>query len=165
MTSAETASAVIVRLARPSDREVLGRLAGQLVRLHSAWNSRRFLQIDDVEDGYGRWLVKEAGDADALVLLAEIAGAPVGYAYARFEAHDWNALLGPHTALHDILVDPAARGRGVATALLQRLRETSQARTLPRIVLHTAVQNTAGQALFRRFGFEATMLEMTLELA
>lgn len=153
-----------VRPAEPRDREALGRLAGQLVRLHSSWNPRRFLLIPNVEAGYGQWLSKEARSADALVLVAEQHDAVIGYLYARFEQRDWNALLGPHVALHDILVDPAARGAGLARALLEELQREARRRAIPRIVLHTAVQNEPGQKLFAKLGFEPTMLEMTCEL-
>lgn len=153
-----------IRPAVPADETQLGRLAGQLVRVHSAWNSRRFLTLDDVEVGYGRWLANEACNPDALVLVAERADAVVGYTYARFEARNFNALLGPHAALHDILVDESARGAGIARALLHGVRQAAIVRKLPRIVLHTAVQNEPGQKLFGQAGFATTMLEMTCEL-
>jgi len=156
-----------IRPATPADQTQLGELAGQLVRLHSDWNSRRFLVIDNVEVGYGRWLVKEARSEDAEVLVAVREEAPadvLGYAYFRHEARDFNQLLGPHTVLHDLFVGSGARGGGVATALLHAVRDASAARKCPRILLHTAVQNAAGQALFRRVGFEPTMVEMTWEL-
>lgn len=152
-----------IRRAAPGDETTLGRLAGILVRMHSAWNPRRFLTLDDVEAGYGRWLGKEARDPEALVLVAE-REAIVGYLYARFEKQDFNLLLGPHAALHDILVDPPARGGGVAQALLDALKEECARRGTPRIVLGTAVQNEAGQKLFAKVGFVPTMIEMTCEL-
>lgn len=153
-----------IRPAVNADEPALGRLAGILVRMHSAWNPRRFLTIPNVEAGYGRWLGKEARDTSALVLVAERNGSVVGYAYARFEARDFNQLLGPHAALHDILVDETARGSGIAQALLQAVRDACAARKIPRIVLHTAVQNEPGQRLFAKAGFAPTMLEMTCEL-
>jgi ribosomal protein S18 acetylase RimI-like enzyme len=33
----------------------------------------------------------------------------------------------------------------------------------PRVLLHTAVQNEAAQALFEKLGFRSTMIEMTRE--
>ena len=44
--------------------------------------------------------------------------------------------------------------------VLAELRE----RGAPRVVLHTAVQNTAAHKLFESAGFRRTMLEMTCEL-
>lgn len=155
---------VVVRPAIAGDREALGRLAGELVRLHASWNSRRFLLIENVEAGYGEWLSKEARSKSALVLVAERGSEILGYAYARFESHDWNALLGAHAALHDIFVDLAGRGTGTAQALLEGVRLECARRKVPRIVLHTAVQNEPGQKLFTKVGFEPTMIEMTWEL-
>jgi len=157
-------STVVIRPSEPGDRDALGRLAGELVRLHSRWNPRRFLLIDDVEAGYGAWLSKEARSKNALVLVAERDDEVVGYAYARFEAHDWNALLGAHAALHDIYVAESGRGAGTAQALLAGVRGECQRRGVPRVVLHTAVQNEPGQKLFAKVGFEPTMIEMTWEL-
>ena len=157
-------SSFFIRRAAKGDEPALGRLAGMLVRMHSAWNPRRFVTMENVEVGYGRWLGKEARERSALVMVAEREGILVGYAYARFEARDFNQLLGPHAVLHDILVDEGARGAGIAQALLQAVRDECKARKVPRIVLHTAVQNEPGQQLFSRAGFVPTMIEMTCEL-
>ena len=153
-----------LRPAVPGDEPELGRLAGILVRMHSAWNPRRFLTIDDVDAGYGRWLGKEARDPHALVVVAERGPEIIGYLYARFERRDFNQLLGPHAVLHDILVDESARHAGVGRALIDRLKSECAARRTPRVVLHTAVQNEAGQQLFAQAGFEPTMIELTCEL-
>jgi RimJ/RimL family protein N-acetyltransferase len=45
-------------------------------------------------------------------------------------------------------------------AAIDWLRE----RGAPRVILWTATQNEAAQALFQRLGFRKTMTEMTLEL-
>ena len=62
----------------------------------------------------------------AEVLLAELAGAPVGFAlffpsYSTFLAR-------PGLYLEDLFVDPAARGRGVGAALMSALARTAVAR-------------------------------------
>jgi len=160
-----TQPTVRVRLASGADRARLGEMAGQLVRLHVAFDRDRFLAVDDVEEGYGRWLVREAARERALVLVAERDdGALVGYLYGTVEGISWEDLRGPCGFVHDVWVEEDARGAGVATELLERACALFAERGVPRVVLMTASQNQRAHALFRKLGFRDTMVEMTREL-
>lgn len=139
-------------------------LAGQLVRQHYTFDARRFLLIENPEAGYEWWFGKELANEQAILLCARLDRKIVGYAYARLEPKDWNALLDAHGALHDILVDEAARGQGIGRLLLERVQRELRERGVARLVLHTAVQNHAAQRLFTGAGFRPTMIEMTCEL-
>jgi len=139
-------------------------LAGQLVRQHAAFDAKRFLFIENPEQGYQWWLGKELLNKKALVLCAKLDRKIVGYAYSRLEPRDWNALIDAHGALHDIFVADSARRQGVGKALLERTMKELRARGAPRVVLHTAIKNRAAQKLFAALGFRQTMLEMTCEL-
>ena len=140
-------------------------MAGKLVRLHHSFDRSRFLALDDVEDGYGRWLVREASRDRALVLVAEGGdGAIVGYLYGTLEDMSWEDLRGPCGYLHDLWVDDDARGGGVATALVEGASDLFRERGAPRLVLMTASRNASAHALFRKLGFRDTMIEMTREL-
>jgi ribosomal protein S18 acetylase RimI-like enzyme len=97
-------------------------------------------------------------------LCAKLDGKVVGYAYARLEPKDWNALLDAHGALHDILVADSARRQGIGKKLLERVLAELRTLGAERVVLHTAVQNRAAHKLFAAVGFRKTMLEMTCEL-
>src|SRR5476651_2479297 len=59
-----------------------------------------------IEAGYARFFSGELSNPDTLILAAELNGSVVGYAYARLEPRDWDALLDLH--------------RGGLRALLQR---------------------------------------------
>ncbi|HEX3596606.1 MAG TPA: GNAT family N-acetyltransferase [Polyangiaceae bacterium] len=155
---------VVVRSMGVEDLDAVGRMAAALVRYHYALDSKRFLLVEGVEQGYKRYFASQLDDAKTILLLATRGQTRVGYAYARVESRDWNALLDAHGALHDIFVDPDARRGGVATALLNEVRARLTAAGAPRILLSTAVQNEAAQRLFERHGFRRTMLEMTEEL-
>lgn len=157
-------SALTVRDATADDLPRVSALAEGLVRLHHALDSQRFLLVEGVAAGYERWFAKELGDPDALILVAESAGALVGYLYGRVEARDWNMLLDRYAGLHDIYVDESVRGAGVAEALLEAFIARMKSRGVPRVVLHTATQNERAQRLFARAGFRPTMIEMTREL-
>jgi ribosomal protein S18 acetylase RimI-like enzyme len=98
------------------------------------------------------------------VIVAEDKGDVVGYAYAAVEGYDYMALRGPAGVLHDIIVDPGHRGRGVGRLLLDAALEFLKLRGVPRVVLSTAERNEAAQRLFASMGFRRTMIEMTREL-
>jgi ribosomal protein S18 acetylase RimI-like enzyme len=169
--------AVVVRPATPQDLPTLGRLGAMLVRYHRDLDPRRFMDIQNVETGYARFLGSQLKSDDAVVLCAVVGDGRspaslepgrnldnvVGYAYGTVEGRDWNALLDEHGALHDVIVDPAARRGGVGEALVLEMCRRLEALGAPRVVLHTAVQNAAAQKLFAKLGFRSTMIEMTRE--
>lgn len=154
----------VIRPAELTDVPTLGQLAGQLVRFHHELDPARFLRGEGVEEGYGHWLGKESQNPDAVVVVAEVEGKVVGYAYGRYERRNWNDLLDAHGKLHDVFVDPSARRRDMGRALVDRTCALLKARGAPRVVLATAIANTAAQALFESLGFRTTMLEMTREV-
>ncbi len=159
-------SDVSIRPARPDDLPATARLAAEMVRVHHRYDARRFMLPPRVEQGYEWFLDGELKDPAAIVLVAEDAsGQIVGYAYGRLQGTDWALLLADHGEFIDLFVDERARRHGVATALANALLERLEAMGAPRIVLYAATENAPAQALFRRLGFRATMVEMTRERA
>jgi ribosomal protein S18 acetylase RimI-like enzyme len=155
---------LIIRGAEARDLPEIGKLAGLLVRQHYELDVQRFMRIPNVEVGYARFFGGELSNPDTIILAAEQAGAIVGYAYARLEARDWNALLDAHGALHDIFVREGVRRQGVARRLVEAVRERLQGKGAPRLVLHTASKNHAAREFFSALGFRETMIELTAEL-
>jgi ribosomal protein S18 acetylase RimI-like enzyme len=113
---------------------------------------------------YGRFLGSQSEQPDKLVLVADMGGAVVGYAYAGVEGNDYMALRGPAGVIYDLVVDPAHRRQGIGTALLDAAQAALAARGEPRAVLSTAERNVVAQRLFEKAGFRRTMVEMTREL-
>jgi ribosomal protein S18 acetylase RimI-like enzyme len=74
------------------------------------------------------------------------------------------SLRGPAAVLHDVIVHPDHRGRGVGRLLLNATLSYLTSRGAPRVVLSTAERNVSAQRLFERMGFRRTMVEMTREL-
>jgi ribosomal protein S18 acetylase RimI-like enzyme len=146
------------------DLPAVGILAGQLVRMHHAFDPKRFLEPVDPERGYARWFSTQLAIDDVMLLVAELDGTIVGYAYARLEPRSYNELLDACVKLHDIFVEAKARRSGVGEALLREVLRRATEKGAPRVVLLTATQNEAAQRLFKRVGFRTTMLEMTCEL-
>ena len=157
---------VPLRVRRMEDRDLatVGALAGQLVRMHHAWDALRFLRPDDPERGYARWFATQLDADDVVLLVAEDEEGVAGYAYARIEPRSYDELRDACAKLHDVYVDERAWRRGAGEALVREVFRVTAEKGAPRVVLVTAVQNDAAQRLFQRMGFRATMLEMTREL-
>lgn len=163
--ASEDSAGVRVRPATAADALALGRLGALLVAVHHDYDRERFLAPDAATaEGYGRFLAGQLRRPDVVMLVAEAGGQVLGYSYAAIEGVDYMTLRGPAGALHDLLVDPAHRGRGVGRRLLEATVAALQARGAPRIVLSTAERNVGAQKLFAAAGFRRTMVEMTREL-
>lgn len=154
---------VTLRPALPSDGPALGRFGAELARQHHGFDPARFMLPDQVEAGYRSWLLREAAEPDAVVLVAERGGEVVGYAYGRLEARDWNALLEAHGGFHDLWVDEKARGAGVGRQLAEAMMAALVKLGAERVVLMTAAKNASAQRLFTQLGWRPTMIEFTRE--
>ena len=155
----------IVRRATSADLPKIGRLGALLIAEHHEFDSRRFLPTRQrTPADYGKFMSSQLEDPDIAVLVADDNGDVIGYAYAAVEGYDYMALRGPAGVLHDVIVDPVHRGRGVGRLLLDAALGFFRSRGVPRVVLSTAEQNEAAQRLFASMGFRRTMIEMTREL-
>ena len=156
---------VSIRPAQPSDLTAIGRLGALLVRLHHNLDPERFIPATPrTEKSYGSFLGTQLDEQDIIILVAEQDGEVVGYTYAGVEGTDYMLLRGPAGVLHDVVVDPAHRGRGFGRMLVDATLEALKARGATQIVLSTAERNPSAQRLFERAGFRRTMIEMTEEL-
>ena len=157
-------SDVIIRDARPADMDSIGQLGALLVRTHHEYDPARFFAAtSQTPRGYGSFLVSQIGQPNVIVLVAVVDEHVVGYAYAGSEGNDWMSLRGPAGVLHDLVVDPAHRGRGIGRALLDAAVKALRALGSRQMILFTAERNDAAQRLFARAGFRRTMIEMTLD--
>ena len=155
----------VVRRATSADLPTIGRLGALLIEEHHEFDSRRFLAARPrTPADYASFLSTQLEDPDVAVLVADQSGDVIGYAYAAAEGYDYMALRGPAGVLHDVIVAPEHRGRGVGRLLLEATLAYLKSRGAPRVVLWTAVQNEPAQRLFASAGFRQTMIEMTREL-
>ena len=163
--AADSPTAPLVRRAQTSDLPSLGKLGALLVEAHHEFDPRRFLAATrGTAAGYASFLSTKLKDPDTAIFIAEVNTKVIGYAYAAVQGYDYQSLRGPAGVLHDLIVDPQYRNRGIGELLIKAAVEYLKARGAPRIVLSTAEGNRAAQRLFTRMGFRRTMVEMTREL-
>jgi ribosomal protein S18 acetylase RimI-like enzyme len=155
---------ITIRAATASDQELLGRLGGALMRQHHAADSKRFIQVEHPEAGYGRFLVSQLMNPNSLVMVAEHSGAVVGYVYADVESTNWMELRGPCGVVHDVYVHEAARRLGAGRELMRAAIEWIRSKGRSQVVLLTKTRNEHAKHLFAALGFRPTMIEMTLDL-
>ncbi|GAC1351548.1 MAG: GNAT family N-acetyltransferase [Polyangiales bacterium] len=155
---ADSARPIVIRPATHADLRAVSVLAGELVRLHHAFDAKRFLLIEGVEAGYERFF---ATQLDRAVILVAVQGAMVvGYAYAASEPRDWNLLLDAHGTIHDVYVAPLLRRQGLAKRLVVASIEALKAIGVRKVILHSAFANVEAHRLFESVGFRKTMVEM-----
>ena len=164
-SEARMPAGVAVRPATSADVPAIGQLGALLVSLHHNLDSERFIGAGpNTALAYAAFLEGELTRPDVIALVAEGAGAVLGYTYAGLEGNDYMALRGPAGVLYDLVVDPARRREGIGRMLLDATVAALAARGAPRVVLSTAQRNEAAQRLFSSAGFRRTMIEMTREL-
>ena len=163
--AADVPTPPIIRRALRCDLPRLGTLGALLVQAHHDLDPRRFLAPSRrTPADYESFLSTKLEDGDATVLVAEVHAEVVGYLYAAVQGYDYMSLRGPAGVLHDLVVFPEYRGRGIGGLLVNAALAYLKARGAPRVVLSTADGNQAAQRLFARIGFRRTMVEMTREL-
>jgi ribosomal protein S18 acetylase RimI-like enzyme len=97
------------------------------------------------------FLRERIGSGESVVLLASLDGQVAGFTqlYPLFSsvrtARTW--------LLNDLYVDPAARRRGVAQALLHAAADFARGQGAAGLSLETARDNTAARALYRASGW------------
>lgn len=154
-----------IRRATAVDLPALGRLGASLVRAHHEFDPKRFLaESQATAPRYGSFLGSQLADPDVAIFVAQEGGIVIGYVYAAVEGYDYMSLRGPAGVLHDIVVDPDHRKKGVGHRLLDAALAFFKSRGTPRAVLSTAARNETAQRLFESAGFRRTMIEMTVEL-
>jgi [ribosomal protein S18]-alanine N-acetyltransferase len=119
------------------------------IRSFEAFEMERILEIENASFGaeaYDRKLfAKYYRSPGVLFLVAEEGGEIWGYLLA--------SVRGRKAELVSVAVHPAARGKGIASALLRRALRKFPAGGLDRFNLMVRLDNLAAQSLYAKFGF------------
>lgn len=89
---------------------------------------------------------------DSVILLADLDGVCVGFTqlYPAFASLS----MAPNWILNDLFVEPAGRGKGVATALMEAARRLAVDTGAAEIFLQTARDNSSAQSLYVGLGYQ-----------
>ena len=150
-----------VRRATKDDAASIARLAMQLVEQHVDYDPVRFARIataDGMEWFYGG----QTEAPDAAVLVAEMDGRVVGFAFLGYEEKNYADLAVATVRLHDIYVDEPARHSGAGRQLIKGAVEVAKEFGAEKLLLAVAAKNTAAMEFFEQAGFVTTMHEMML---
>lgn len=144
--------AVRIRTARISDLPRLVAHRRAMFFAIGGFSERDLAKADPV---YRRWLRGRLRSGTAHALVAVVAGRPVGSAVSWLREDQprpgWPSLRVPY--ILSVYVDPAQRGRGIASRLTKELVDWAIARGYPRSILHAS---TFGRSLYRKLGFRRT---------
>lgn len=132
-----------IRWARPGDEATVLRLIKALAVYEHEPDA-----VQATEDSIRATLFTDG--AQVFAFLAELDGVPVGLALWFLTYSTWTAR--PSLYLEDLFVDEAARGKGVARALLQRLAREAKTRDCPRIDWAVLDWNIEAMAFYERLG-------------
>jgi GNAT superfamily N-acetyltransferase len=154
---------VIVRRAVLKDARTVAEYAIKLVVQHQEYDARRFVRLASVEQAEG-FYGNQTKAKDAAVLVAELEGKIVGFAYLQFEAKDYANLLENAAWLHDIYIDETARGFNAGRVLIEKSIAVAKELGADKLMLSVAAKNEYAEGFFERNGFRTTMVEMMLDL-
>ena len=153
--------ALAVRRATKEDAEVVADYAMKLVEQHQVYDPLRFARIANHEGM--KWFYSGQTDAkDAVVLVAELEGRLVGFAYVTYEEKNYAELAVSAAHLHDIYVDEVARHSGAGRELIKAAVKAAKEFGASKLMLSVAAKNPTARSFFEQTGFETTMHEMML---
>ncbi|GGS18762.1 N-acetyltransferase [Streptomyces humidus] len=118
----------------------------------AAWESlargyKRFYRTDVPDEGYERMWRRLTEGNEVHAVGARADGELVGIAHYLFHVTGWAA---DSCYLQDLYVDEAARGRGAARALIERVAEAARERGAARLYWTTREDNVTARALYDR---------------
>jgi GNAT superfamily N-acetyltransferase len=121
-----------------------------LVPLFDAY--RQFYRQPSEPDRARRFLLERFEHDQSVIFLSFEGGAAVGFTqlYPSFSSGAMARIF----ILNDLFVTPAARGRGVGSALLRAAAEYARGAGALRLVLSTELTNTTAQSLYERLGWK-----------
>ncbi|MFB4202503.1 N-acetyltransferase family protein [Arhodomonas sp. KWT2] len=112
---------------------------------------RVFYRRESDPEGARTYMKERLSNGDSRVFVADDNGTLLAFAqlYPTFSSVD----LGTMWLFNDLYVDPAARRRGVARAMMQRVERLGRETGAAKLFLRTERINTAGQACYEDAGW------------
>jgi ribosomal protein S18 acetylase RimI-like enzyme len=146
---------VTIRNAVDADLGALIRLNAQMQRLHAQFYPADFKSVTD-EDEVRDFLLSAMRQTDHTILLAQVDGGIVGYAWFEIQGRPQTPFSWPRKRvfLHHICVDSGHRRLGVGSALITRVEEHALAGGIGEFALDMWPLNDTAQAFFKACGLQ-----------
>jgi GNAT superfamily N-acetyltransferase len=143
-----------IRAAQPADLELLTELSLQFFDYLKATIADEFWEGAEGAPDLARADFESAFAKGDLVLIASLAGVPVGYLLGLVEpAYVRESPIPSMGYISHCFVRDEARGRGVATALAQAAEAWFQERGIEFIELRYSLANKAAEAVWSKLGY------------
>ncbi len=150
----------VIREAGAGDVDVILQMQAKLAAAHVGWDARRFGVSEATEPAYRAWLARgRSAGAGVMVLVTEVEGAVAGYMIAELMPAEPRYWATACVYVHDLFLEPAARGTGAAESMIGQARAWAEAEGVGMRAL-VAAENVGGKRFFERAGFRVGALEM-----
>lgn len=153
-----------VRDATVADIPAILPMVRAICSMHEKLDPPRYAMRLDVVAMYESWLPQRIADRNSVVLVAEMDSKVVAFLVGSVESNIPIYRLDRFGFIHDVWVEPAARGLGFAKALSLRAVEEFRAIGIRQIRLETAADNPGARSLFTSCGFRVANIDMLLDL-
>ncbi len=163
-------SGMNVRAASASDVPGILPMVRAICAMHEEMDGKRYDYLPDVVERYRRWLPERATDARSVLVVgegAEHVGAPMklaGFLVGTVEGNVPIYRTEEFGFIHDVWVEPWARGSGLGGKLVDAAVAKFAAMGVMQIRLETAAGNDVARAMFARHGFRVAASEMQRDL-
>lgn len=138
-----------------------------ITAMHHHLDPARYAMLPDVVERYASWLPVRAMDDQSVFLVATLDASDTtlaGFLIATIETSIPIYALEKFGFIHDVWVEPHARGRGLAGELVAEAAERFKALGITQIRLETAAENDASRKVFAPSGFRVATVEMLRDL-
>jgi ribosomal protein S18 acetylase RimI-like enzyme len=150
---------VTIRNAVDADLDALIRLNAQVQRLHAQVYPADFKSLTD-EGEVRDFLLSAMRQTDHTILLAQVDGAVVGYAWIEIQDQPQTPFTWAkkRVFLHHICVDSGHQRLGVGSALIAQVEDRALAAGIGEVALDMWPLNDAAQAFFKSRGLKTYRL-------
>ncbi|MBL7134933.1 MAG: GNAT family N-acetyltransferase [Phycisphaerae bacterium] len=152
-----------IRPAGAADVAAAGELWQAMADQHAAYDAEAWSYRPDAKRRWCEEFASFLRQADKILLVAEDGGEIVGVAVLAVE-EPLVEMARRRGIVREVVVAEFARGRGVATRLMDVAFEEMKARGAEEVVLHAALENATAVGFYEKLGMRRVMYRMYRKL-
>ena len=152
-----------IRSAEQADVAAVGELWQAMADEHTGYDAEAWCYRPDARQRWGEEFASFLGQSDKVLLVAVDGGEVIGFTVIAIEA-PLVEMAHRRGVVREVVVRESARGRGVATALMEAAFAAMKARGAEEVVLHVATDNAAAAGLYEKLHMRRIMVRMYRKL-